>query len=225
MRLTQGDFGSRTDYAEDPVALAQRYEAAGVTRLHLVDLDGARCGAPRNLSVLERMAAATSLRIDFSGGLRTEHDLAAAFNAGAAFAALGSIAVHNRALFLEWLRRFGAERIILAADTRTGVVVVSGWTAPTPLAIADFIGDMAAQGVRQVLCTEVSRDGLLAGPAFDLYTDLTGRFPGLGVIASGGVGSIADVAKLDQIGVSGVVIGKALLEGRISIEELEPFLC
>ena len=225
VRLTRGDFTAQKEYSSDPVGVARSFEAAGLTRLHLVDLDGARAGSPRSLGVLEQIAAATKLCIDFSGGLRSDADVAAAFAAGAAQVALGSVAAKEPERFCEWLDRFGAERIILAADVRDGRVAIAGWSATIAEQIGDFLQRFAARGVRRVLCTDISRDGVLAGPAFDLYTDLMARFPSLGLIASGGVASIADIARLERLGLSGVIIGKALYEGRIALKDLERFRC
>jgi len=225
VRLRQGDFAARTVYSADPLTVAKTFEAAGLKRLHLVDLDGARQGSPANLAVLERIASATGLRVDFSGGLRTTEDAAAAFASGAALIAAGSIAVRRPQLFLEWLQKFGAERLILAADVHGRNIAVSGWTAGTQLGITDFLQQFAAQGVRQVLCTDIARDGMLAGPSFELYTDLRRLFPDLQLTASGGVGSVDDIAALDAIGLDGVIIGKALYEERIALKELERFLC
>jgi phosphoribosylformimino-5-aminoimidazole carboxamide ribotide isomerase len=225
VRLVQGDFTRQTEYSRDPAAVAQGFESAGFKRLHLVDLDGARAGSPRNIPVLEKISSAASLVIDFSGGLRSRTDLQTVFEAGAKMAAIGSVAVRSPELFFEWLAEFGADRLILAADSKQGKAAAAGWTESSELPLTDFLAPFAAKGLRQVLCTDISRDGLLAGPSFELYADLITRFPEFRLLASGGVSSVNDINKLAAIGVHGVIIGKALYEGRISPKELEPFLC
>ncbi len=225
VRLERGEFENCKQYDSDPLSAAQRFEAAGLKRLHLVDLDGARAGSPRNLGVLERIAAKTSLRIDISGGLRRREDLELAFQAGAALAAVGSAAVKEPEQFAEWLSAFGPERLILAADNRDGKVAIAGWTEAAPCLLIDFLDTWTARGVRQVLCTDISKDGMLAGPAFELYTNIMGRVPHVQLIASGGVACLEDIERLDRLGVHGVVVGKALYEGLISLAELERFSC
>lgn len=221
VRLTQGDYAQRKTYALTPLDLAQNFENAGFRRLHLVDLDGARAGKVINLQILRTIAEKTSLIIDFSGGVRSTEEAQAVFDAGAAMLALGSIAVRNHKLFCDWLAKFGSAKIILSADVRGGKIQVSGWTEQTSLELVEFLRQYCACGVSQVTCTDIGRDGALAGPACDLYRSLVEEFPTLSIIASGGVGNIADVRELASVGVSGVIVGKAIYEGAVSLEELK----
>ncbi len=225
VRLRQGDFDLRTDYSDDPVSVALAFEAAGFRRLHLVDLDGARSGAPRHLAILEKIAAATSLEIDFSGGIKTAVDLEKVFAAGAALAAVGSMAVRNKPLFVSWLAQFGAEKILLGLDVRDERLAISGWTEQTEIGVFDFLSEMTAAGVRQAFCTDIGKDGMMAGPATLLYQKILRQFPALRLIASGGVSSPGDLAELAVAGCSGAIVGKAIYEdfGRlerwVSVEE------
>ena len=220
VRLTHGDFAQKTVYPEDPLEAAKRFESLGLRRLHMVDLDGARSGKPANLAVLERIAAATHLSIDFGGGIKTETDLAAVFDAGAAIANVGSLAVKRPDTFAAWLRRFGGERILLGADCRDETIAVDGWQASAGVSVFDFLTEMHGRRVRRAFVTDIGRDGAMMGPSVELYERIGRLLPDLELIASGGVSSIADVRRLEQAGCRGVIVGKAIYEGRITEEEL-----
>ena len=220
VRLTQGDYAQQKIYNEHPLEVAQAFEDAGLHRLHLVDLDGAKAGAVKNWKVLETLAGKTGLTIDFGGGIKTAADVDIVFNSGAALATVGSIAVKNAVLFIDWLRSYGANRFLLGADVKNEKIAVSGWQETTDRWIYDFIREYMEQGVRQIFCTDVSKDGLLQGPAVDLYRNILSEFPDLHFIASGGVSSMADVDSLRAIGCKGVIIGKAIYEGLITLKDL-----
>ena len=223
VRLTQGDYGQKTVYNERPLEVARAFEDAGLRRLHLVDLDGAKAGAVKNWKVLETLAGKTGLGIDFGGGIKTEADVEIVFNSGATLATVGSIAVKDGPLFVSWLQAYGAERFLLGADVKNEKIAVSGWLETTDRWIYDFIQEYVEKGIQQLFCTDVSKDGLLQGPAIDLYENIVGKFPELHFIASGGVSGIADVRRLEEIGCKGVIIGKAIYEGRIAVKELTAF--
>jgi len=220
VRLTQGDYAQKKVYNEHPLEVARAFEDAGLRRLHLVDLDGAKAGAVKNWKVLETLAGKTGLVIDFGGGIKTASDVEIVFNSGAALATVGSIAVKNGELFVSWLQAYGAERFLLGADVKNEKIAVGGWLETTDRWIYDFIREYLEKGVQQVFCTDVSKDGLLQGPALDLYRNIVGKFPELHFIASGGVSGIDDVYRLEEIGCKGVIIGKAIYEGRIKLSEL-----
>lgn len=223
VRLTQGDYEQKTIYNENPLEVAKQFERAGLQRLHLVDLDGAKAGAVKNWKVLESIAANTNLIIDFGGGIKKEEDLTVVFNSGAALATIGSLAVKNELLFVEWLQKYGADKFLLGADVKEEKIAVAGWLETTDIDIYDFIAKYFAYGVKHVFCTDVSKDGKLEGPSIDLYTNIINRFPELFFIASGGVATVADLEELKQIGCSGTIVGKAIYENRISITELQKF--
>lgn len=220
VRLTQGDYGQKKVYNERPLEVALAFQDAGLKRLHLVDLDGAKAGAVRNWKVLETIAGKTDLVIDFGGGIKTATDVEIVFNSGGALATVGSVAVKDGPLFVGWLREFGADRFLLGADVKDEKIAVSGWLETTDRWVYDFIGDYLEKGVKQVFCTDVGKDGLLQGPALELYENIIGKFPELYFIASGGVSGMDDVRRLAEIGCKGVIIGKAIYEGRISLKEL-----
>ncbi len=220
VRLTQGDYAQKKVYNEHPLEVAAAFEDAGLRRLHLVDLDGARAGAVKNWKVLETLAGKTSLVIDFGGGIKTATDVDIVFNSGAALATVGSIAVKDAALFADWLLEYGADKFLLGADVKEEKIAVHGWQETTEIWIYDFIRDYVERGVRQVFCTDVSKDGLLQGPALDLYRMIVKEFPELHFIASGGVSEMDDVRRLAEVGCKGVIIGKAIYEGRIRLNEL-----
>jgi phosphoribosylformimino-5-aminoimidazole carboxamide ribotide isomerase len=223
VRLTQGDYAQKTVYNEDPLEVAKEFEAAGLKRLHLVDLDGAKAGAVKNWKVLESIAANTNLVIDFGGGIKKEEDLKVVFDAGAAMATIGSLAVKDEALFAEWITRFGADKFLLGADVKEEKIAVGGWLETTDIDIYGFIDKYVKYGIDQLFCTDVSKDGLLQGPSLTLYENIINRFPGLHFIASGGVASMDDLHALHKIGCSGVIVGKAIYEGRIDLAELKYF--
>ena len=220
VRLTQGDYAQKKIYNEHPLEVAAAFEDAGLRRLHLVDLDGAKAGSIRNWKVLETLAGKTGLIIDFGGGIKTAADVDIVFNSGAALATVGSIAVKDAGLFSDWLRDYGAEKFLLGADVKEEKIAVHGWQETTEIWIYDFIREYMERGVRQVFCTDVSKDGLLQGPALDLYRMIVKEFPELHFIASGGVSGMDDLHHLEEAGCKGVIIGKAIYEGRIRLSEL-----
>jgi phosphoribosylformimino-5-aminoimidazole carboxamide ribotide isomerase len=223
VRLTQGDYTQKTIYNEDPLEVAKEFEAAGLQRLHLVDLDGAKEGSVKNWKVLESIAANTSLVIDFGGGIKKEDDLKLVFDAGAALATIGSLAVKNENLFLEWIRKYGAGKFLLGADVKEEKIAIGGWLETTDIDIYDFIEKYIGHGITQIFCTDVSKDGKLEGPSISLYQNIIERFPGLFFIASGGVSSTTDLFDLKKIGCAGAIVGKAIYENRVSITELKTF--
>lgn len=221
VRLTQGDYQQKKVYNEDPLAVAQSFEDAGLRRLHLVDLDGAKAKHIVNHNVLERIASRTQLHIDFGGGLKSDDDLRIAFESGAHQITGGTVAVKEPELFQSWLATYGPERIILGADVRNGRVAVSGWQEESQEELLPFLERYTQQGVRYVICTDVSRDGLLAGSAVGLYQEIRQRFPDLQLIASGGVTTVAEVKELRSLGCFGAIIGKAIYEGNLPVETLK----
>lgn len=224
VRLTQGDYAQKKIYNEHPLEVAKQFEDAGLRRLHLVDLDGARAGAVKNWKVLETLAGKTTLVIDFGGGIKTEADVDIVFNSGAALATIGSMAVKQEAEFVRWLQQYGAEKFLLGADVKEEKIAVSGWLETTDIWIYDFIQRYLDQGIEQLFCTDVSKDGLLQGPSTDLYKNIIGKFPGLHLIASGGVSAAEDLCALEEIGCAGAIVGKAIYEGRIKMEELKQWV-
>lgn len=223
VRLTQGDYATQKVYNEDPLDVARQFEDHGIRRLHLVDLDGAKAGRIINYKVLEKLATRTGLVIDFGGGLKSDDDLRIAFDCGAEMITGGSITVKQPERFLSWLTQYGAGRIILGADAKDKKIAVSGWEEGTDLELIPFVRDYQAKGVQKIICTDISRDGMLQGPAIDLYKELQEALPGLYLIASGGVSSIADIERLAEAGIPAVIFGKAIYEGRIPFKELERF--
>lgn len=223
VRLTHGDFSKKKMYNEQPLEVARQFEDAGLKRLHLVDLDGAKAGAVKNWKVLETIAGKTSLIIDFGGGISAEKDVEIIFNSGALMATIGSVAVKEKEQFSRWLNKYGAEKFLLGADVKEEKITIHGWTEQTDILIYDFIRENIEKGVQQIFCTDVSKDGALEGPSVDLYQKIISKFPQLNFIASGGVSSIQDVEKLDEIGCKGVIIGKAIYENRVSLKELAAF--
>ncbi len=223
VRLTQGDYAQKKVYNEDPLEVAKEFEGAGLKRLHLVDLDGAKAGRIINHRVLERISSKTGLKIDFGGGLKSNEDLKIAFESGAEQVTGGTVAVKNPDLFLSWLDTFGAEKIILGADVKNEKIAVSGWTETSDIWLKDFLQNFVNQGITHVICTDISKDGLLAGSANELYESVLNDFSDLKLIASGGVSNLADLEKLKDIGCFGAIVGKAIYEGRISLKELERF--
>lgn len=223
VRLTQGDYQQKKVYNEDPLEVALEFEDAGLTRLHLVDLDGAKASRIINHKVLERLASNTGLHIDFGGGLKSNEDVRIAFESGARQITGGTVAVKNPELFEGWLQQYGSEKIILGSDVKDGLVAVSGWQEKSQLELFPFLKDYLEKGVRYTICTDVSKDGLLAGSALELYQQIRATFPELHLIASGGVTSMAEVEKLAEIGCYGAIIGKAIYEQKISLKELQKF--
>lgn len=220
VRLSQGDFAQKKIYNENPLEVAKEFESFGIKRLHLVDLDGAKNGKVTNLKTLESIAENTNLQIDFGGGIKTDKDINSIFNAGAFWASIGSIAVKDAEKFFSWLKKFGGDKILLGADVRERKLAIDGWLTDTDLEILPFLESYFAKGVTQVFRTDISKDGVLQGSSNDLYAEILAKLPDLKLIASGGVSKIEDVYELEKIGCSGVIIGKAIYEGRIKLEEL-----
>lgn len=220
VRLTKGEYDSKKIYNEDPVAQAMEFERLGFKRLHVVDLDGAKSKHIVNDTVLRGITANTDLTVDFGGGIKTEEDIEKAFAAGASMVTLGSIAVTNPALCEKWLKTYGAEKIILGADVRNGMISINGWKEDSAEELIPFLKRYVDMGVRNVLCTEISKDGTLAGPATELYRRIMTEYPSLHLIASGGVSCNKDIVNLEAAGIPAVVFGKAYYEGRIRINEL-----
>jgi phosphoribosylformimino-5-aminoimidazole carboxamide ribotide isomerase len=223
VRLSQGDFGQKKIYHENPLEVAKEFESFGIKRLHLVDLDGAKSGKVTNLKTLETIAENTNLIIDFGGGIKTDDDVNSVFEAGASLASIGSIAVKDSEKFFSWLEKYGSDKILLGADVREKKLAINGWLTDTDLEIIPFLTEYFAKGVSQVFCTDISKDGVLQGSSNELYAEILTNLPKLKLIASGGVSKIEDVHDLDKIGCSGVIIGKAIYEGRIKLNELKDF--
>lgn len=220
VRLTKGDYDQKTVYNDSPVEVAKGFEALGFKRLHVVDLDGAKSKHIVNSHVLSRISAETKLTVDFGGGIKTDEDIEKAFVSGAAMVTVGSIAVTHPELFMGWLEKYGAERMILGADVRHGKISINGWKEDSSEDLLPFLKKYIDAGVKNVLCTEISKDGTLAGPAIDLYCQVMDAYPQLHLIASGGVSSKEDIIALDAAGIPAVVFGKAIYEGRIDLREL-----
>jgi phosphoribosylformimino-5-aminoimidazole carboxamide ribotide isomerase len=224
VRLSQGDYSTKKEYHDDPVEMAKRFEGAGITRLHLVDLDGAKAKKIVNASVLEGICSQTSLTVDFGGGIQANEEIEKAFQLGANQVTGGSIAIKDSALFQEWIRKYGSERIILGADAKDRKIAVGGWEETTSEDLIPFVKNYVSKGISYVICTDVAKDGLLQGPSMELYQEILKEIPGLKLIASGGVSSMKDLEELEKIGVYGAIVGKAYYEGRVSLEELASFL-
>lgn len=224
VRLTQGDYKQKKVYNEQPLEVAKQFEGAGLKRLHLVDLDGAKLKAVQNWKVLEAITRHTELEVDFGGGIATDKDVRIVLESGAAYATVGSIAVKNEELFVSWLNEFGAKRFVLGADVREKFIAIHGWQEMTAISVFDFIQKYQERGIKQVFCTDIQKDGQLEGPSVILYEEIVQQFPELFFIASGGVSTIEDLVQLKEAGCRGVIIGKAIYENRISLEELKTFL-
>jgi phosphoribosylformimino-5-aminoimidazole carboxamide ribotide isomerase len=223
VRLSQGDYERKIVYNENPLEVALMFEDAGISRLHLVDLDGAKAKHIVNYKVLEQIASKTNLIIDFGGGLKSDEDLKVAFKSGASMVTGGSIAVKEPDLFLSWLEKFGSEKIILGADAKDGKIAVSGWQESTELSVVKFIVEFHKKGIFKVISTDISRDGMLSGPAFELYAEIMETLPDVEIIASGGIASMDDIYKLAEMEVPGVITGKAIYEGKISLKDIENY--
>ncbi len=221
VRLTKGDYGQKKVYNDNPVAQAKEFEKLGMKCLHVVDLDGAKAKHVVNVDVLRGITAATGLKVDFGGGIKSDDDIEKAFAAGASLVTIGSIAVSQPDTFMRWLDRYGADKVILGADVRNGLVSINGWKEDTSEKLLPFLARYVKAGVKNVLCTEISRDGTLSGPSTDLYREVMEAFPGIHLIASGGVGRNEDIIELDEAGIPAVVFGKAWYEGKINLEELK----
>ena len=219
VRLTKGDYDTKKVYG-DPLDMAQQFEDLGVKRLHVVDLDGAKSKHVVNLATLKAITTHTKLIVDFGGGIKTDEDLEKAYEAGAALVTAGSIAITEPERYLDWLHKYGADRLILGADVRNGYVSINGWKEDSDVKLEDFLLRYMNEGTKNVLCTEISKDGTLAGPAVELYRSIMQRYPECHLIASGGVGSTADILALEAAGIPAVVFGKAFYEGKIDLKNL-----
>jgi phosphoribosylformimino-5-aminoimidazole carboxamide ribotide isomerase len=224
VRLTFGDFNKKKVYNENPLEVAKQFEDAGIKRLHLVDLDGAKVGHVINYKTLETICSQTQLTVDFGGGLNCNDDLSIAFKSGAALVTGGSIAVKNRELFSQWLSEYGSEKIILGADVRDLKIAIKGWQEDSGLTINELISSYQTNGIQKIICTDISKDGGMKGPSFNLYKQLMHDFPKQQFIASGGVTTIDDVKRLKEMGMFGAIIGKAIYEGSIKLEELSKLI-
>ncbi|HQZ50260.1 MAG TPA: 1-(5-phosphoribosyl)-5-[(5-phosphoribosylamino)methylideneamino]imidazole-4-carboxamide isomerase [Chitinophagaceae bacterium] len=224
VRLIKGDYSQKTIYNKDPLEVALQFEDAGLQRLHLVDLDGAKAGDVKNWKVLEKIAGKTKLSIDFSGGISTQNNLEITFNSGATFASIGSIAVKDEFTFTGWLLAYGADKFIIGADVKEEQILIKGWTESTSLTVFELIDKYKLKGVKQFFCTDISKDGLLEGPSVDLYKKIINEHPSIDLIASGGVSTIKDLEELREVGCSGAIIGKAIYENKISLTDLKKFL-
>lgn len=224
VRLSQGKYDSQKVYNENPVEVAKEFEAYGISRLHVVDLDGAASHHVVNYRVLDRIASQTSLIIDFGGGVKSDEDLAIAFENGAQMVTLGSIAVKQPETLCQWLDKYGNEKIILGADVKDKKIAISGWKEESSQELMPFLDYYIKRGITKVLCTDISRDGMLEGPSTPLYKDIMATYPELHLIASGGVSGLDDILKLHEAGIPAVVVGKALYEGKISLRELSRYI-
>ncbi len=224
VRLVQGQYQQKKIYAEQPLQVARQLEGLGISRLHLVDLDGAKAGKVVNLDILRSIAENTALIIDFGGGIKGDEDIESVFDAGADMITAGSIAVRDRAKVEKWLLQYGPEKIILGADTRDGKISINAWQEDTKIEIYDFVQGYMDLGIIRLICTDIARDGMLGGTALDMYKALKEKFPTLEIIASGGVSGMADIRELDKAGIDGVIFGKAFYEGNITSQEIMDFL-
>lgn len=228
VRLTKGDFNTKKIYNENPLEVAKEFEASGIEYLHVVDLDGAKASEIINYKVLEQIASKTNLKIDFGGGLKSDKDLEIAFNSGANQITGGSIAVKNPTIFESWIAKYGADKIILGADfypdNSGGKIATNGWQEESSLALIPFVKDYQQKGIQYVICTDISKDGMLQGPSFEVYSNLLSRVNPLQLIASGGISTFDELPKLAENGCEGVIIGKAIYENKISLKQLEKFI-
>lgn len=224
VRLSQGDYNSKKIYSENPVEIAKEFEAHGISRLHVVDLDGAASHHVVNYKTLDQIASRTSLIIDFGGGIKSDEDLVIAFENGAQMVTLGSVAVKEPQQFEKWLETYGQEKIILGADAKDEKIAINGWKEDSSINLFSFLDDYIKKGVTKVLCTDISKDGMLEGPSVDLYKKIMETYPDLHLIASGGVSSVDDICRLEEAGIPAVVFGKALYEGKINLKDLYRFI-
>jgi phosphoribosylformimino-5-aminoimidazole carboxamide ribotide isomerase len=228
VRLTKGDYNTKKIYNENPLEVAKEFEAAGIEYLHVVDLDGAKASKIINYKVLEQIASKTNLKIDFGGGLKSDKDLEIAFNSGANQITGGSIAVKNSEVFESWIEKYGSKKIILGADfypdTSGGKIATNGWQEESSLELIPFINNYQQKGIQYVICTDISKDGMLEGPSFDIYKEILSEVKNLKLIASGGISTFNELPKLAEMGCEGVIIGKAIYEHKISLKQLENFI-
>jgi len=224
VRLSQGDYDQKKVYSENVVEIARKFEEAGIEHIHVVDLDGAKSKHIVNIKALKEIASETGLEIDFGGGIKTDEDISTAFQNGAKQVTVGSIAVQRPDLFISWLQKYGAERIILGADMKDGFISGNGWKEGSTKALIPFLESYVKEGIQYVLCTDISKDGMLQGPSIQLYKDIMTHFPTLKLIASGGVSSMKDIEELDKAGIYAVVTGKAIYENKITLEEIVDYI-
>ena len=224
VRLTQGDYSQKKIYNENPIEVAKMFQDAGISRLHMVDLDGAKAQHIVNYIVLERITSKTDLIVDFGGGLKSDDDLRIAFECGASMVTGGSIAVKNPEIFTGWIEKYGSEKIMLGADVKNMKIAVSGWMEDTDIELIPFLETYQKRGISKIICTDISKDGMLEGPSIELYRDIIRKLPDVFLIASGGVSSIADIEILHDCGVPAVIFGKAIYEGKIKLKDLSRFL-
>lgn len=224
VRLSQGDYNKKSTYFKDPLEIAKRYEDVGIERLHLVDLDGAKCATPKNLAVLERISSNTTLDIQYGGGIKSSAALSSVLSSGANRAICGSIAVKSPELFREWLTTFGSNKIVLGADIKDGYVSTDGWLESSTISVYELIDSFVESGLTQVICTDISKDGMLQGPSFDLYEQMQGRYSDINITVSGGISSMSDIERLNDMNLRSVIIGKAIYEGHIKLEDLQVWL-
>jgi phosphoribosylformimino-5-aminoimidazole carboxamide ribotide isomerase len=224
VRLTKGDFEKKTIYNNDPLEVAKSFEGVGIKRLHIVDLDGANWEPLKNLKTLENISKNTSLMIDFGGGLKRTEDIQSVFNAGAKMVSVGSVTVKDPELFSQWIADFGADRFLPGADVLHKKIKIHGWKEATGIDIFDFISGIISEGIHQAFCTDISKDGMLEGPSIELYKEILSKFPSLQLIASGGISGLGDLIILKEIGCSGAIVGKAIYEGKISLQQIEDFI-
>ena len=224
VRLTKGDYATQKTYNEDPVAVAREFENYGLKRLHIVDLDGARSKHIVNHTVLERIASATNLKIDFGGGIKSDEDLHIAFECGASMVTVGSIAVTQPETFMTWAATYGSERMILGADVKNGLISINGWKEDSGEQLIPFLHNYLDKGIKHVLCTEISKDGMLQGPSFDLYTRLQDSYDKVDFTVSGGISSMKDIEQCHEMGLRKVIVGKAIYENRITLKDIERWL-
>lgn len=224
VRLSQGDYDQKKVYNENPLEVAKIFEGAGIRYLHLVDLDGSKAREIRNARVLDKIASNTSLRIDFGGGIRSDEDIRIAFNAGASQVNLGSIALENKKLYGQWLKKYGSSKIILSADSTNRKIAINGWQEESKVDLFDLISEYQEMGNQYIVCTDIAKDGMLQGIAIDLYTELISAFPKQKIIASGGVKDIDDLKAASRLGMDGIIVGKAFYEGKISLKQLSEYV-
>jgi phosphoribosylformimino-5-aminoimidazole carboxamide ribotide isomerase len=222
-RVTEGDYQQKKIYNENPLEVALQFESAGIKRLHLVDLDGAKAGKVTNWKVLETIANHTQLVIEFGGGIKTANDVSTVLNAGARYATVGSVAAKQKDLFIEWLHRFGVDKFLLGAEVKNGYISINGWLNTTEFPVQQFMENYMQLGVQQIFCTDVSKDGRLESPSLEMYQSLLNALPHLHLIASGGISSVDDMLQLQQNGCSGAIVGKAIYENKISLNQLFQF--
>jgi phosphoribosylformimino-5-aminoimidazole carboxamide ribotide isomerase len=224
VRLSQGDYSRTKVYDASPVDMAKRYADCGIRRIHVVDLDGAKSSSPKNLRTLEQMAVGANVEIEWGGGIKSEESLRALFDYGATYAIVGSVAAREPMLFAEWLARFGGQRMVLGADVREGKVSVNGWQEDLAVTIEELIDGFLPMDLKQVICTDITRDGMLQGPSDELYVELQSRYPSVDFTVSGGIGSMADIERLNEKRLRKVIVGKAIYENRITLKDIEQWL-